>query len=249
MRCRLGVRDGTDPVPVDTVAARTVGERPGAARARTVAGPARTVGEVPPRPVDPFPRCRVRPREVGLSDVRRQAPEVELGNRSEGTGEAVAVGSPPSGVPERPLRRDRRVRSAQLTPPPRRPAGRRATAAGRRATARGHAGSVPPAGWRSPGSAWSRRPAANGPRVVSSGGSTIGPVLSSRSAVDRPVHRVAPVRRARVAGPAGMVVRSPKNSTSMPVPSMSRSHRSPTSPPARRVASRVPPSAGRAGRW
>ena len=47
------------------------------------------------------------------------------------------------------------------------------------------------------------------------------------------------MRRASMAGPAGMVVRSPKNSTSMPLPPMSRSHRRPTSFPARKVRSRT----------
>ena len=45
------------------------------------------------------------------------------------------------------------------------------------------------------------------------------------------------MRNASMAGPAGMVVRSPKNSTSMPLPPMSRSHSNPTSFPARRVRS------------
>src|SRR5579875_250176 len=55
--------------------------------------------------------------------------------------------------------------------------------------------------------------------------------------------RTAPVRSARVAGPAGNRVLSPKYSTSMPLPAMSRSHTSPTSPPPRSSRTRVRPLA------
>ena len=48
------------------------------------------------------------------------------------------------------------------------------------------------------------------------------------------------MRSANVAGPPGMVVRSPKKSTSTPLPPTSRSHSNPTSLPARSVRSSTP---------
>ena len=55
------------------------------------------------------------------------------------------------------------------------------------------------------------------------------------------------VTGAAVAGPAGMVVVSPKNSTSMPLPTMSRSLSSPPSPPLRRVPMIELPDAASSG--
>jgi hypothetical protein len=54
----------------------------------------------------------------------------------------------------------------------------------------------------------------------------------------------APVRRASVAGPAGSVVRSPKNSTSTPPPAMSRSHTSEMSRPSAMAFSTLGPGVG-----
>ena len=55
------------------------------------------------------------------------------------------------------------------------------------------------------------------------------------------------MRRARAAGPAGIVVRSPNSSTSTPLPAMSRSHSNPTRPPWRRVRRRYGLASGPRG--
>ena len=73
-------------------------------------------------------------------------------------------------------------------------------------------------------------------RVVSSGGSHDGTVVGARAAVDGPGHQAgADCAGPGWPGPAGMVVVSPKNSTSIPLPARSRSLNSPTRPPRRSV--------------